>query len=221
MVSGSGSNLQAILDATGQSGLAPDTADDTADDAAGRLEAEVVLVISNKPDAYALKRAEAAGVATTVLPHKGRDRNEYDTELAYEATIVGADLVVLAGWNRVLSHAFLSHHTVINLHPAKPGAFPGLDAIARAFDAWERGEAESGGVMVHYVPDEGVDSGPVIAWDEVPIVDGDTLESFESRVHQTEHRLLVESIGTALSDRRSSYPERYLRKTTQNRSTFQ
>ncbi len=195
MVSGSGTNLQAILDATGQSGA---TADGTAP--AG-LEAEVVLVISNDPDAYALKRAEAAGVPTTVMPHKGRDRDEYDTELAYEATIVGADLVVLAGWNRLLSHPFLSRHTVINLHPAKPGAFPGLDAIARAFDAWERGEAESGGVMVHYVPDEGVDNGPVIAWEEVAIEEGDTVESFESRVHRTEHRLLVESIGKALSDR--------------------
>lgn len=201
MVSGSGSNLQAILDATGQSGA--EAAAGATDDAAGRLEAEVVLVISNNPDAYGLKRAEAAGVPTAVMPHCGRDRNEYDTELAYEATIVGADLVVLAGWKRVLSHAFLSHHTVINLHPAKPGAFPGLDAIARAFDAWERGEAESGGVMVHFVPDEGVDSGPVIAWEEVPIVDGDTLESFESRVHRTEHRLLVESIAKALSDQRT------------------
>jgi formyltetrahydrofolate-dependent phosphoribosylglycinamide formyltransferase len=193
MVSGSGTNLQAILDACGQS--VP---------AAGGLDAEVVLVISNDPEAYGLKRASAAGVPATVLPHQGRDRDEYDTELAYEATIVGADLVVLAGWNRVLTHNFLSRHTVINLHPAKPGAFPGLGAIQKAFDAWERGEAESGGVMVHYVPDEGIDSGPVIAWEEVPIVDGDTVESFELRVHQTEHRLLVESIGTVLSERRSA-----------------
>lgn len=214
MVSGSGTNLQAILDACGQSGSNPSgnsgfgnsgsgPASGFKRDAERELDAQVVLVIANNPDAYALERAGLAGVPTTVLPHSGRDRDEYDTELAYEATIVGADLVVLAGWNRVLTHNFLSRHTVINLHPAKPGAFPGLNAIRKAFDAWENGQAESGGVMVHYVPDEGVDSGPVIAWEEVPIVEGDTLESFELRVHRTEHRLLVESIGTVLSDRRS------------------
>jgi len=100
MVSGSGTNLQAILDAC----------------ASDVLDAEVVLVISNNPDAYALERAKLADVPATVMPHKGRDRAEYDTELAYEATIVGADLVVLAGWNRVLSDSFLAHHRVINLH---------------------------------------------------------------------------------------------------------
>lgn len=187
MVSGSGTNLQAILDAC----------------ASDVLDAEVVLVISNNPGAYALERAKLADVPATVMPHKGRDRAEYDTELAYEATIVGADLVVLAGWNRVLSDSFLAHHRVINLHPAKPGAFPGLGAIEKAFEAWRRGEVSSGGVMVHYVPDEGVDDGPVIAWEEIPFVEGDTLESFEIRVHETEHRLLVQSIGTVLTEQRS------------------
>lgn len=187
MVSGSGTNLQAILDAC----------------ASDILDAEVVLVISNNPGAYALERAKLADVPATVMPHKGRDRAEYDTELAYEATIVGADLVVLAGWNRVLSDSFLAHHRVINLHPAKPGAFPGLGAIEKAFEAWRRGEVSSGGVMVHYVPDEGVDDGPVIAWEEIPFVEGDTLESFEIRVHETEHRLLVQSIGTVLTEQRS------------------
>ncbi len=187
MVSGSGTNLQAILDACG----------------AGRLDAEVVLVISNNPDAFALERAKRAGVATSIIPHVGRDRDEYDTELAYEARIVGADLVVLAGWNRVLTDSFLAHHTVINLHPAKPGAFPGLGAIERAFDAWREGTVTSGGVMVHFVPDEGIDDGPVIAWEEIPFVDGDSLESFEIRVHETEHKLLVESIATVLTEQRS------------------
>lgn len=187
MVSGSGTNLQAILDAC----------------AAGSLDAEVVLVISNNPEAYALERAKKAGVPTAILPHQGRDRDDYDTELAYEATIVGADLVVLAGWNRVLTDSFLSHHKVINLHPAKPGAFPGLGAIEKAYEAWRRGDVTSGGVMVHYVPDEGIDDGPVIAWEEIPFQPDDNLESFEIRVHETEHRLLVESITVALSEQRS------------------
>jgi formyltetrahydrofolate-dependent phosphoribosylglycinamide formyltransferase len=190
LISGSGSNLQAILDACGQSpGSGPAT-----------LDAEVVLVVSNNADAYGLTRAAEAGVATTVLPHKGRERADYDTELAYIVSTVGADLVVLAGWLRVLTHNFLDHHPVINLHPAKPGAFPGLHAIERAFEAWTEGRVTEGGVMVHWVPDEGVDVGPVIAWEAVPFVTDDTLEAFEQRVHGVEHRLLVQAIGEVLNE---------------------
>ena len=107
-------------------------------------------------------------------------------------------MVVLAGWNLLLGPNILSHHTVINLHPAKPGAFPGLGAIKKAYEAWRRGEVTSGGVMVHYVPDEGVDSGPVIAWEEIDFVSGEDLASYEQRVHTVEHRLLVEAIGLVL-----------------------
>ncbi len=197
MVSGSGTNLQAILDACGQS---------PAGDGRVRavLDAEVVLVISNDPDAYALTRAEEAGVPTSVLPHQGRDRAEYDTELAYEARIVGADLVVLAGWTRILTQHFLDHHRVVNLHPAKPGAFPGLGAIEQAYRAWTEGRVTSGGVMVHFVPDEGVDTGPVIDWEEIPFLDGDSLQAYEARVHEVEHRLLVASIGTVLDEQRAA-----------------
>ena len=185
LVSGSGTNLQAVLDAC----------------ADGTLDAEVAAVISNNPDAYALERARRAGVPCSVMPHHGRDRREYDTELAYEIAMTGADLVVLAGWNRVLTEILVAHHTVINLHPAKPGAFPGLGAIEKAYRAWERGEITSGGVMVHYVPDEGVDSGPVIAWEEIPFVPGESLVAYERRVHEVEHRILVESIGIVLRAR--------------------
>ncbi len=213
MVSGSGTNLQAILDACGQLPSPPSETPGPGDrrrlDAGPgdrrRLDAEVVLVIANDPEAYALTRAQAAGVPTTVMPHQGRDRAEYDTELAYEARIVGADLVVLAGWNRLLTHNFLVHHRVVNLHPAKPGAFPGLGAIERCYHAWTEGRVTSGGVMVHFVPDEGVDDGPVIAWEEVPLLEGDTLEAFEARVHAVEHRLLVTSIGTVLAEQRAAW----------------
>ncbi len=197
MASGSGTNLQAILDATGQ-------APGSTDRSGHRLDAEVVLVIANNPDAYALTRAEAAGVPVTVLPHEGRDRADYDTELAYEARIVGADLVVLAGWNRLLTHNFLLHHRVVNLHPAKPGAFPGLRAIERAYEAWTEGRITSGGVMVHFVPDEGVDSGPVIASEEIPFVEGESLADYEARVHEVEHRLLVDAIATTLAEQRAA-----------------
>ena len=183
LVSGNGSNLQAVLDAC----------------ADGRLEAEVVLVVANNPDAYALTRAEQAGVATVVSPHQGRERAVYDTELAYTVSAAGADLVVLAGWNRILTTHFVGHHTTINLHPAKPGGFRGLGAIEADFEAWTRGDLTEGGVMVHYVPDEGVDDGPVIGWEAVPFLPGDSLESYAERVHTAEHRILVESIATVLA----------------------
>ena len=153
LVSGRGSNLAAIIDACGD----------------GRLDAEITVVISNRPDAYALERAAAAGIPTEVCPHGGRDRGEYDTELAYTVSSYGADLVVLAGWDRILTTFFVSHHITINLHPAKPGTFRGLGAIEAAFAAWEAGDINQGGVMVHYVPDEGVDDGPVITWEAVPL----------------------------------------------------
>lgn len=183
LVSGNGSNLQAILDAC----------------ADGRLLAQVAVVVANDPEAYALERAAAAGVPTEVRPHEGRDRATYDQELAYTVATYGADLVVLAGWNRILTTYFVGHHTTINLHPAKPGGFRGLGAIEADFARWEKGELSEGGVMVHYVPDEGVDDGPVIAWEAVPFHPGDTLDDYAKRVHTVEHRILVESIASVLA----------------------
>ena len=183
MASGNGSNLAAILHGC--------------DD--GRLDADVVAVVSNNPDAYALVRARAAGVDTAVLPHDGRERAEYDNELAYTVAGFRPDLVVLAGWMRLLTTHFLAHHTTINLHPAKPGTFPGTGAIERAYEAWREGRTKSGGVMVHYVPDEGVDNGPVIASEVVPFQPDDTLAVFEARVHEVEHRVLVDAIATVLA----------------------
>jgi formyltetrahydrofolate-dependent phosphoribosylglycinamide formyltransferase len=192
LVSGNGSNLQAVIDAC----------------AAGRLEAEVAAVVCNVASAYALERARLAGIPTVVAPHPAghpdlavarQARLDYDHELAYTVASYAPDLVVLAGWTRVLSAAFLSHHRVVNLHPAKPGAFAGLHAIERAFEAWQAGRITEGGVMVHFVPDEGVDDGPVVAWEPVPFLPDDTLEAFTERVHAVEHRLLVDSIADVLA----------------------
>ncbi len=191
LVSGSGTNLQAVIDAC----------------AGGALEAEVVAVVSNVASAYALERARAAGIPTVDLPHGGRARAAYDEELADVVARHQPDLVVLAGWMRILTGAFLSRHTTINLHPAQPGAFPGVGAIESAFEAWQRGEVTAGGVMVHRVPDEGVDNGPVIVWEPVPFRAGDTLDAFTQRVHQVEHRLLVSAIAQVLgSDLRRPAP---------------
>jgi len=186
LISGNGSNLQAILDAC----------------EADELNAKVVSVISNKADAYGLVRAKNAGVEAFHFEKRdGESRQEYDTRLAEYVSTCLPDYVILAGWMRILTSSFLSAfpNRVINLHPALPGMFPGTHAIERAFDAYQRGEIAHTGVMVHLVPDEGVDNGPVLATEFVLIEKDDTLESLETRVHQTEHRLLVKTLQTIVT----------------------
>ena len=102
---------------------------------------------------------------------------------------------------RILTSSFLSHfpNRVVNLHPALPDTFPGTHAIERAFEAYQRGEIEHTGIMVHLVPDEGVDNGPVLATEIVPINKDDTLETLEIRVHETEHKLLVKTLVDIVS----------------------
>ena len=186
LASGTGSNLQAILDAC----------------CAGELNAEVVAVVSDKDNAYALKRAADAGVPSVhVGRHAGEDRADYDSRLADIVSGFAPDLIVLAGWMRILTNAFLGWFPdeVINLHPALPGELPGTRAVERAWHEALAGERTRTGVMVHRVPDEGVDTGPVIAFVEVPINLDDTFESLQARIHAAEHRLLVEAIKTLIN----------------------
>lgn len=159
--------------------------------------AQVVAVFSNKADAYGLVRARKAGIpAILAVKHKEIDRRIYDACLADQVATFQPDWVVLAGWMRILTSAFLERFPgrVINLHPALPGMFPGTEAIERAYRAYQAGAIPHTGVMVHLVPDEGVDNGPVIDQEIVPILKDDTLETLEERVHQTEHRLLVKAL---------------------------
>ena len=207
LISGNGSNLQAILDACGQSptplpaennGYAQNTpAEEPRPGPARPLPARVVAVFSNQPDAFGLARARAAGVPAHAFPRlKELDRAGYDALLAEQVAAYKPDWVVLAGWMRLLSSAFLSRFParVLNLHPALPGAFPGTHAIERAYEASRQGLIDHTGVMVHLVPDEGVDSGPVLAQEEVPVDPQEDLASLEARIHQVEHRLLVSVI---------------------------
>ena len=185
LISGNGSNLQAVLDAS----------------ASGELAAQVVAVVSNKSDAYGLERARLAQVPAFVKPKpKDQDRRTYDAELADLVASFEPDWVVLAGWMRLLTSAFLNRFPsrVVNLHPALPGTFPGTHAIESAFQAHSRGEINHTGVMVHLVPDEGVDSGPVLAQEIVPIQPDDTLDTLEARIHAVEHRLLVSTLRSLL-----------------------
>jgi len=186
LISGNGSNLQAIFDAC----------------ESGELDAKVISVFSNKADAYGLTRTKNAGVEAIYFPkQQNESREEYDTRLAVYVSTYLPDYIILAGWMRILSSSFLSYfpNRVINLHPALPGMFPGTHAIERAFTAYQCGEILQTGVMVHLVPDEGVDNGPVLAAETVPIEPTDTLETLEARVHEREHKLLVNTLKSLLS----------------------
>lgn len=194
LISGFGSNLQAIIDEI----------------EAGKLPGvEIAVVVSNKVEAYGLERARKHGIPAEVHPIKNTkyqmsngafDRRAYDADLAALLQRYQVDWVILAGWMRLLTTAFLERfpNRVINLHPARPGAFPGTHAIERAFEAYQRGTIDGTGVMVHLVPDEAVDAGPVILAEDVPIFPDDTLETLEARIHAVEHRLLPEAIRKML-----------------------
>jgi phosphoribosylglycinamide formyltransferase-1 len=175
LASGAGTNLQAILDALH-----------------GREGIEVVGVGTDKPDAWALERAQVEGVATAVFaPDKYEDRAGRDADMADWIESRGADLVVLAGYMQLLSDGFIARfrNRVVNVHPALLPAFPGLDAIGQALAAG----VETTGVTVHFV-DEGVDTGPPILQREVPVPPGRDRGELETAVHAVEHELYPEAI---------------------------
>jgi phosphoribosylglycinamide formyltransferase-1 len=183
LVSGRGSNLQAILDAI----------------EAGSLDARVAVVLSNKADAVALERAAAAGVATRCIPHRDYpSREAFDTALVAALREAEVEWVVLAGFMRVLTATFVRAfpHRVINIHPALLPAFPGTHAQRQALEYG----VKVAGCTVHLV-DEGVDTGPIIAQRAVPVLDGDDEEALAARVLVEEHALLVEVLRDVAANR--------------------
>ncbi len=169
LASGSGSNLQAIIDEA----------------RAGTLPAEVVLVISDKPDAYALTRAEEAGIITAVVePKDFATREEYDAKIVKLLQLSGADTVALAGYLRIVTPTLLDAFPgrVLNIHPALLPAFPGLHAQRQA---WEHGVKVSG-CTVHFV-DAGLDSGPIILQAPVPVLEDDEADTLAARILEQEH----------------------------------
>jgi formyltetrahydrofolate-dependent phosphoribosylglycinamide formyltransferase len=186
LASGSGTNLQAVLDAS----------------ATGRLPAEVVAVVCNRGEAGALRRAARSGVAAVHLaPHDNEARADYDARLADVVAGFDPDWVVLAGWMRILTMSFLGWFPdrVVNLHPALPGELPGVRAIERAWEEYRSGARRRTGVMVHLVPDEGVDDGPVLGTAEIDIAAHHDFDSFQTSVHEVEHRLLVDVLDELCS----------------------
>lgn len=169
LASGSGSNLQAIIDEA----------------AAGLLPVEVVMVLSDKPDAYALTRAEQAGIMTAVvLPKDYATREEYDAQVVKLLTLAGAEAVALAGYLRIVTKTLLDAFPgrVLNIHPALLPSFPGLHGQRQAF----KYGVKVAGCTVHFV-DEGLDSGPIILQAPVPVLDDDDEESLTARILQQEH----------------------------------
>jgi phosphoribosylglycinamide formyltransferase-1 len=184
LASGSGSNLQAILDAC----------------AVGHIDGTVAVVVSNVPGARALERARAAGAHAEILPSKGvADRAAYDAALVERLQAHRVDLVCLAGYMRLVTPAFLDAFgpgeatrgcpRVVNVHPALLPSFPGLHAQRQAV---EHG-ARFSGCTVHFV-DTGTDTGPIIAQAVVPVLPGDTEESLAARILVEEHRLYPQAV---------------------------
>ncbi|KAL7313302.1 Bifunctional purine biosynthetic protein ADE5,7 [Mucor circinelloides] len=183
LISGSGTNLQALIDATQD----------------GRLKGKIIAVVSNRKNAFGLERAKKAGIPTRTFSLKqfkdqGKTRVDFDVHVA--KTIqeeYHPDLVILAGWMHILSPDFLAffNNNVMNLHPALPGQFDGAHAIDRAYEAYQKGEIQHTGIMVHKVIAD-VDRGEVILQRNVPIEKEDTLEDLEQRIHSFEHKLIVE-----------------------------
>ncbi|MFN4182151.1 MAG: phosphoribosylglycinamide formyltransferase [bacterium] len=172
LVSGRGTNLQAIIDACED----------------GRIPGKVVLVLSNNADAYALTRAEKHHIPAFVIPDNSPD---FEEQLIQKLTEYQVDLVCLAGFMKILSGKFLSHfpNRVLNIHPALLPAFRGLEAQRRA---WEYG-VKITGCTVHFV-DEKMDHGPIILQAAVPVLEGDTPESLAERILKEEHRIYPEAI---------------------------
>lgn len=202
LVSGRGSNLQVLLDGIAQ----------------GNLCAQAVLVVSSEPGVPALARAKKAGVPAIAFPYR-RDTNldarssrrAYDTRLADLVTSYAPDYILLLGWMRILSSAFIQRFPskIYNLHPALPGSFPGTHGIERAWDAYARREISHSGAMIHQVPDEGVDTGPVLESERLDFIPGESLEGFEIRMHELEHRLVLRAARrlAALSGHDTPNPE--------------
>ena len=182
LISGRGSNMVALADAV-QDETIPN--------------AEVAIVISDKPAAVGLERARERGIETLVIERGGRTRPEHDREIIAALAARQIDLVCLAGYMRVLSSEFIDAYRgrILNIHPSLLPAFPGLDAQRQTL---EHG-AKVSGCTVHFV-DESLDGGPIVAQREVPVHEDDTVESLSARILVEEHKLYAEAVARVLAD---------------------
>jgi phosphoribosylglycinamide formyltransferase-1 len=180
LISGRGSNLKAIIDAV----------------SAGRLDASIAVVVSNRADAAGLSHATAAGIETLVLDHKAyATREDYDRALVAELNRRGVALVCLAGFMRLLSPVFVDAfpNRILNIHPSLLPKYPGLHPQQQALDD---GAAESG-ATVHVVNND-LDAGPIVLQERVPVLPGDTADTLAARILEVEHRLYPRAIQNVL-----------------------
>ena len=180
MLSGRGSNFEAIADSVD----------------AGKIPAEIAIVVSNKPTARGLERARERGLEAECIPSKGLEREEYDGQVVQLLKERQVDLVCLAGFMRLLSAHFVSEfpNRILNIHPSLLPSFPGLEAQHQAL---EHGVKFSG-CTVHFV-DEYLDAGPILIQAAVPILDEDTEDTLSARILAEEHRIYTEAINLVLS----------------------
>ncbi|MCX7794941.1 MAG: phosphoribosylglycinamide formyltransferase [bacterium] len=173
LVSGRGTNLQAIIDSINE----------------GKLSAEIVIVISDNPNAMALERAKRVNIPTVYV--KPGKRSEFEGEIIKILEKNNVDLIVLAGFMRILSSDFVNHFPlrIINIHPSLLPSFPGLNAQKQALEYG----VKITGCTVHFV-NEIVDGGPIILQEAVPVYDDDTVETLSARILEKEHKILVEAI---------------------------
>ncbi len=180
LLSGRGSNFEAIADSI----------------VAGRLQAEIAIVISNKADAPGLESAKRRGFNAKLIPSKGRTREEHDAEVVDALRDARVDLVCLAGYMRLLSSEFVRAfpHRILNIHPSLLPAFPGLDAQKQAVDYG----VKISGCTVHFV-DEHLDHGPIVLQKSLPVLDSDDAHSLSARILELEHVAYTEAIRLVLS----------------------
>ena len=193
LISGRGSNLQALVEAIRE----------------GRLDAEIAIVISNREDAAGLERARAAGIEAIVLSHRGwPSRDEYDRALARELKARNVGLVCLAGFMRLVGDPFIDAfpHAILNIHPSLLPAFPGIDAQRQAV---EHG-AKVSGVTVHFVTAE-LDGGPIILQRSVEVLENDTAATLAARILEQEHRAYPEAVQIVLEGGWSVDGRRFVR----------
>lgn len=177
LVSGSGTNLQAFIDRVGR----------------GALDLELSVVFSNNPDAFGLERARNAGIPTACIEHGNfADRDSFDQAVAAKLDEWQPDLLVLAGFMRILSAAFVTHYAgkILNIHPALLPAYPGLNTHQRVLDAGDTWH----GSTVHFVTEE-LDGGPRILQGRLPVDAGETAEQLATRVQTVEHQIYPEAAG--------------------------
>jgi phosphoribosylglycinamide formyltransferase-1 len=182
LISGRGSNFQAIADHI----------------AAGKLDATIAVVISNRADAGGLAIARDRGIPALVMPSRGIPREEYDRQVADELKARQVDLVCLAGFMRLLSPVFIREFPmrILNIHPSLLPSFPGLDAQEQAL----RHGVKITGCTVHFVNEE-LDAGPILLQTAVPVLADDTVDTLSARILKEEHRLYSEAIKTVLAKR--------------------